>query len=232
MKRFSTAFLCLALLAGCQAGGVRDFWEKHSIDYTDYHAAEDRFADFAELAVAAPEEDALAAMDALFDKLQQDTAAYYLYSEWMDGAFYTLLSPCRNAVLYGKAVDRITSDGILHPYECEPFLQKREWMQYNREGEKAFVPGVSRFDARTLVLVLDLGCPTCRESLETLAADPQWNGLKKLAVGLGYGPKPEVPGWEYLFPENGTTVFDLHMTPIYFVVAADGTVEIGYTPAI
>ena len=86
--------------------------------------------------------------------------------------------------------------------------------------------------ARTLVLVLDLGCPTCREALETVATDPQWDGLQKLAVGLGYGPKPEVPGWEYLFPENGTTVFDLHMTPIYFVVNADGTVESGYTPAL
>ena len=232
MKHFLTAILCLALLAGCQAGGVGSFWEKHSIDYTDIRAAEDHFADFAELAVAAPEEDALAAMDVLFDKLKRDTAGYYLYSEWMDGAFYTLLSPCRNAVLYGKAVDRITSDGILQPFEIEPFLQKREWMQYNREGAKAFVPGISRFDARTLVLVLDLGCPTCREALETLGADPQWSSIRKVAICLGYGPEPAVPGWEYLFPENGTTVFDIHMTPIYFVAAADGTVESCYAPAI
>jgi hypothetical protein len=56
--------------------------------------------------------------------------------------------------------------------------------------------------------------------------------MDKVAVGLGYGPKPEVPGWEYLFPENGTTVFDMHMTPVFFVVSADGTVESGYTPAI
>ena len=232
MKSTLTSVLCLALLAGCQAAGVGQFWNTHSIDYSDIRAAEDQFADFAELAVSAPEEEALAALDVLFDKLKQDTVGYYLYSEWMDGAFYNLLSPCRNVALYGKAVDRIVADGILQPYECEPFLQRREWIQYNQEGAKAFVPGLSRFDARTLVLVLDLGCPSCREALETVAAAPQWSGLDKLAVGLGYGPKPEVPGWEYLFPENGAAVFDIHMTPIYFVAAADGTVESGYTPAL
>ena len=55
MKRTFTAVLCLALLAGCQASGVGNFWYTHSIDYSDIHAAEDQFADFSELAVAAPE---------------------------------------------------------------------------------------------------------------------------------------------------------------------------------
>ena len=231
MKNFAVAVLCLALLAGCQATGVSRFWDTHSIDYSDIRAAEDQFADFAERTVSAPEQDALAALDVLFDKLKQDPAAYYLYSDWMN-AFYTLLSPCRNVSLYGKAVDRIVADGILDTFECEPFLQRREWMQYNLEGTKAFVPGFSRFDTRTLVLVLDLGCPTCRKALETVAADPQWEGVKKLAIGLGYGPEPAVPGWEYLFPENAGTVFDIQMTPVYFVVSADGIVESGYTPAL
>ena len=231
MKNFAVAVLCLALLAGCQASGVSRFWDTHSIDYSDIRAAEDQFADFAERTVSAPEQDACAALDVLFDKLKQDTAAYYLYSDWMN-AFYTLLSPCRNASLYGKAVDRIIADGILDTFEYEPFLQRREWMQYNLEGTKAFVPGFSRFDTRTLVLVLDLGCPTCRKALETVAADPQWDGVKKLAIGLGYGPEPAVPGWEYLFPENAGTVFDIQMTPVYFVVSANGIVESGYTPAL
>ena len=231
MKNFTTAVLCLAFLAGCQASGVSRFWDTHSIDCSDIRAAEHQFADFAELAVSAPEQDAFSALDVLFDKLKQDTAAYYLYSDWMN-AFYTLLSPCRNASLYGKAVDRIVADGILDTFECEPFLQRREWMQYNLAGTKAFVPGFSRFDTRTLVLVLDLGCPTCREALETVAADPQWKGVKKLAICLGYGIKPAVPGWEYLFPENAGTVFDIQMTPVYFVVSADGVVESGYTPAL
>ena len=232
MKHLSTGILCLALLAGCQGQDIGSFWNTHSIDYSDIRAAEDQFADFAELAVKAPEEDALAAMDVLFDKLKQDTVAYYVYSDWMDGAFYNLLSPCRSAALYGKAVDRIVEDGVMDLCDCEPFLQKREWIQYNLVGTPAIVPGLSRFEDRTLVLVLDRGCPSCREALETLAADPRWKGVKKLAIGLGYGPEPDIPGWEYLFPENGTTVFDLHMTPIYFVAAADGTVETGYTLAL
>lgn len=232
MKDFIIAVLCLALLAGCQASGVGDFWNTHSIDYSDIHAAEEQFADFAELTIPAPEQDALAALDVLFDKLKQDTVAYYLYSEWMDGAFYNLLSPCRNATLYGKAVDRMVTDGILSPSEYEPYLQRREWIQYNREGTQAVVPGWVPTGTRTLVLVLDKGCPSCREALEKLSADPQWDGVKKTAVCLGFGPEPAVPGWDYLFPENGSAVFDIHLTPVYFVTAADGTVERGYTLAL
>lgn len=232
MKRTFIAVLCLALLAGCRASGVGDFWNTHSIDYSDIRAAEEQFADFAELTIPAPEEDALAALDVLFDKLKQDTVAYYLYSEWMDGAFYNLLSPCRNATLYGKAVDRMAADGILTPNDCEPYLQRREWIQYNLEGTQAVVPGWVPTSTRTLVLVLDMSCPSCREALEKLSADPQWNGVKKTAVCLGYGPEPAVPGWDYLFPENGSAVFDIHMTPVYFVTAPDGTVERGYTLAL
>lgn len=232
MKYLSTVIPCLVLLAGCQAQDVSTYWDTKSIDYSDIRAAEDRFADFAELAASAPEQDALAAMDVLFDKMKEDTVAYYIYSDWMDGAFYTVLSPCRSVTLYGKAVDRIVADGILDASECEPFLQKREWIQYNLEGMKAIVPGLSLIDTRTLVLVLDLGCPTCREALETLGADPQWSDTRKVAIGLGYGPQPAVPGWEYLFPENGPAVFDIQMTPVYFVVAADGSVESGYAPAL
>ena len=232
MRSSFTAVLCLALLTGCQAAGVGNFWEKHSIDYTDIRAAEDQFADFAELAAAAPAEEAYAALDDLFDRLKQDTVAYYIYSEWMEGAFYNLLSPCRSAALYGKSVDRIVADGVLTENDYAPYLRRREWIGYNLEGAQAFVPGMSSFDTRTLVLVLDLGCPSCREALEKLGNDPQWEGIRKLAVGLGYGLHPEVPGWEFLFPENGTAVFDIGMTPVYFVVAADGTVERGYALAL
>ncbi len=229
MRYSLTVLLCLALLAGCRAAGVGNFWEKHSIDYTDISAAEDQFADFAELAVAAPEEEALAALDGLFDRLKRDTMAYYIYSQWMDGAFYNLLSPCRNAALYGKAVDRFVADSILTRNECDPYLRRREWIGYNLAGAPATVPGWVPGDSRTLVLVLDLGCPSCREALEKLSGDPQREGMKKLAVCLGYGPEPAVPGWDYLFPENGSAVFDIGMTPVCFVVAADGTVESGYS---
>ena len=232
MNHSAVVFLCLALLTGCQASGIRSYWNDVPLLEKDLSVSEDRFARFAEQAVSVPEDEAFAAMDALFDKLKQDTVAYYIYSEWMDGAFYSPLSPCRNAAFYDKAVDRLVTDGILSTDECEPFLRRREWILYNREGAKATVPGLSDIDTRTLVLVLDLSCPSCREALQKLAEEPQWNDAKKLAVCLGYGPQPSVPGWDYLFPENGDVVFDIHMSPFYFVVAADGTVERGYALAL
>ena len=232
MNHLSTAILGLALLAGCQAQDISTYWDTRSIDYSDIQAAEAQFAEFAELAVSSPEKDALKAMDKLFDLLKKDTVAYYVYSGWMDGAFYNLLSPCRSEALYTKAVERMEGDGILDGYECEPFLKRKEWIQFNQEGTKANVPGWSFSGKRTLVLVLDLGCPTCREALDKLGSNPDWNAATKLAVGLGYGPKPDIPGWEYLFPEDGDAVFDIHMTPIYFVVAPDGTVESDYKLAL
>jgi hypothetical protein len=232
MKRFLAVVACALLLVSCGRQGVRSFWSSHSIDYTHIRAAEDQFADFAELAVASRPEDACAAIDSLFDRLLEDEVAYYIYAEWVDGAFYSPLSPCRNAALYSKAVERMVTDGVFSQDDCEPFLQKREWIQYNQKGAKATVPGRSSFKGRTLVLVLDLGCPSCREALEKLASDPAWEDVEKWAVGLGYGPAPDVPDWDYLFPGDGTAVFDIHMTPVYFVVAADGTVETSYTLAL
>ena len=232
MKHAVEIILCLALLAGCQASGIRGYWENLPLLEDDISLSEDRFADFAELAVAAPEADALAAMDALFDRLKQDTVAYYVYSDWVDGAFYSLLSPCRSATLYDKAVERMTTDAVLQPDECEPFLQKREWIQYNQPGAPASVPGYPSFTGRTLVLVMDLSCPSCREALEKLSSDPQWADVRHLAVCCGFGPQPAVPGWEYLFPDNAADVFDPHLSPVYFVVSADGTVESGYTLAL
>lgn len=223
--------LCLVLLSGCQAQGVRDFWTTHDIDYTDIAAAEDRFADYAELAVASPQEEALASLDALFDLMKQDEVGYYIYSGWMDAAFYNLLSPCRNAGLYGKAVDRMAADGILSADECKPFLQKKAWVQRNLKGQKADVPGVE-VSERTLVLVLNLGCPSCREALDALSASPQWAECRHVAIGCGPGEPPSVPGWEYFFPKNAPEVFDPELTPVYFVVSADGTVEVPYTLAL
>ena len=231
MKHSAVIILCLALLAGCQASGIRGFWNAVPLLEKDLSLSEDRFADFAEQAVAAPEADALAAMDILFDKLKQDTVAYYVYLEWVDGAFYDPLSPCRNVKLYSKAVERMVSDAVLQMDECTPFLQRREWMQYNQPGAPAIVPGYT-FSARTLVLVLDLSCPSCRQALERLASDPQWANTSRLAVCCGHGPQPAVPGWEYFFPENATAVFDPELTPVFFVVAADGTVESGYARAL
>ena len=232
MRKMVSVIVGLALLSGCQTHGVGTFWQTHSIDYSDIRAAEEQFAQFAELAAAAPESEALEAMDGIFDLLKEDPVAYYIYTDWMGGAFYNMLSPCRSVPLYSKAVERMVADGVLSESEYEPLLQRREWMQYNRKGDVATVPGASLKGRRTLVLVLDLGCPSCREALEKLAAEPAWAQTARVAVGCGYGSAPDVPGWEYVYPENANSVFDIHMTPVYFVVAADGTVESGYTLAL
>ena len=231
-KRALALSLILLILASCNQQGVRSFWKGHSIDYTDIQAAEDQFAQYAELAVAAPEKDALASLECLFKQLKKDEVAYYIYADWMAGAFYNLLSPCRSPLLFTRAVEHMVKDGIMTEGSYQSFLRQRDWIQYNQEGAPATVPGIASFNDRTLVLVLDLGCSSCRPALEKLGGDPQWSGLRHVAIGCGYGPVPAVPGWEYLTPENAAVVFDPRLTPIYFVVGADGVVEVPYSLAL
>lgn len=194
--------------------------------------SENRFADFAELAVSAPLEVALSEMDNLFNLLTQDEVAYYIYSEWMDKAFYNPFSPCRNASIYSKAVERMVSDGILSMDDCAPYLRHRDWINYNLTGQKAVVPGVSLSGERTLILVLDLGCPSCREAIDRLSSNPEWDGFRKIAIGMGIGPEPATEGWEYYHPDNAQAVFDISVSPVYFTVSQSGEVDIPYTPAI
>lgn len=225
MKRLSALFLALLALSCDPKSEVVTFWDTHSIDYTDIQAAEDQFADFAELAVASSEREALKAIDVLYNHLKKDEVGYYIYSDWVESAFYNLLSPCYNPALFGKAVSRIVADGIIPRSSCEPFLQKREWSSYNHVGEPATVPGVV-IKERTLVLVIDKGCPSCRRALTELPAS--WPGIRRVAVCCGYGPVPDVEGWEYVPADQSNPVFDPHMTPICFVVSTDGTVEQPY----
>ena len=232
MKYAAQLILCLAFLAGCQASGISGYWTQVPLLEKDIRVSEDRFADFAEAAVAAEKRDALAAMDVLFDRLCRDTVAYYVYADWMDGAFYSLYSPCRNASLYSKAVDRLVTDAVLQTDECAPFLQRKQWINFNLPGDKAIVPGRSSFNERTLVLVLDLSCPSCRSALEKISSCPEWADIHHLAVGIGPGNLVTPPDWEFLSDGNVKSVFDPELTPIFFIVAADGTVEKGYTLAL
>ena len=202
-------------------------WRYRSSSIRICHA-EDRFADFAELTADASQEDALYGLDRLFDRLEQDAVAYFIYVEWMEAAFYNPFSPCRNQALFSHAVDRIVTGGILMEDEYAPLLQRKEWMGFNLAGTPAVVPGVNLQGERTLVLVLDLSCPSCREALSAFD-DPQWEGLRRVAVCCGHGPEPSVAHWEYIIPEHADAVFDRHMTPVYFVVSADGVVERTYT---
>ena len=242
-RSFTPLLLALALLScgnpvkSPAPSSVEDeqpgsYWASHPIDISDIRAAEDRFAIFAELAVAAPEEEAVAGLDSLFNRLKaEDEVAYYVYSEWMESAFYNPFSPCRNAVLFSHAVDRIASDGVFSPDECEPLLQKKEWISLNREGEKAVIPQADPEGRSTLVLVLDLSCPSCREALDILGEDPSWEGFRHLAI-CGGGSVPDVPQWEFSCPENFSAIFDIRMTPVFYVIGPDGVVTQGYTPVI
>lgn len=232
MQRFLSIVLTLVLLTGCRETGIRGFWDDVPLIEDNLRVSEDRFADFAEKAVAAPEGEALAEFDSLFARLRGDEIAYRLYAEWVDGAFYSILSPCRNAAMYSRAVEHFVGDGIFYADEYEPFVRRRDWIVLNTPGSKAQVPGFAPDGTRTLVLVLDISCPSCREALTTLGADPRFVECRRVAVCCGDGPEPVVPGWEYIFPGNYEYFFDIKMTPVYFVISPSGEVEQTYTLAI
>ena len=230
MKRIAAVLVILLSLSGCKDGGIIDYWERNTIAYDEVRAAQKRFAVFAEMAAAAPEQEARAALDTLFNILQTDTVAYYLYGEWMSVTFYSPFSPCRSSSLFAKVVERLSSDGIYSDYDCFSLNLKKEWMSVNLKGTPAVVPSVALDGRRTLVLVLDQGCPSCRAHLGELASRPEWKDVRRVALCIGSGIEPAVPGWEYFFPDEPSSYFDPEQTPVYYVVSPDSLVEITYTP--
>ena len=158
--------------------------------------------------------------------------AYYIYAGWLEGAFYNPFSPCRNAALYIYAVNRIETDGIFSPDECRPLQQKRDWIALNREGTVAITPEPDPEGRNTLVLVIDLSCPSCQRALETLGGNPDWENYRHIALCCGVSALPTVPGWEYRRVENPLRIFDLMMTPFYYVIDPVGVVVQSYKPAI
>lgn len=230
MKKLLPVLLTAFALASCAGSGVKGYWQKHPPQILDIPKAKEQVAAFAELTTISSQEDALLETDRLFDLLKQDEVAYYVYSEWIDGIFYSINSPFRNAILYSKAAERIITDGVFSPDECEPFIKRRDWALINQQGTEAVIPGVVATGSHSLVLVVDLGCPSCRTTLSTLNdSHPEY---RHIAVCLGHGPSPDVEGWEYVFPEQAEKVFDIRNTPAYFVVSPDGTVEKPYSTAL
>lgn len=221
--------MALLLAYGCGRTTVKGFWNSHSTDLTDIRAAEDQFADFAELAVAAPESEAIAELDILYNFLAGNEVLYYIYSSWMEGAFYSLYSPCRNSALFSHAVERMLKDGVMTMEDIEPLARERSWMENNLPGQEATVPGVLLDGRRTVVIVLDFGCSSCHKALTELKSNPICKDNRLVAINCGKGPVPDVPGWEYYSPDNAEAVFDPHMTPVYFIIAADGSVDTSYT---
>lgn len=224
--------LLIVLLTGCRQTGIRGFWDDVTLVEDKLSVSENRFADFAEKAVASPEPEALAEVDNLYNRLKGDEVAYLLYAEWFEGAFYSILSPCRNAAIFSRAVEHIAADGIIPADECEPYLKKRDWILLNTAGSRAVVPGFVPDGNRTLVLVMDISCPTCREALISLGNNPEFVEARRVAVCCGDGPEPVAPGWEYIYPENYASFFDIDMTPVYFIVSERGEVEQTYTLAL
>jgi len=230
---------CVMLVSGCHSAGngpgaaISGYWKDKTLLEEDIRVSQNLFADFAEIAANAPFEEAEAALGLLFDRLKaEDEVAYYIYSEWMEGAFYNPYSSCRNVGLFTYAVDRIVSDGVMNPDEYAPMLQKRDWMNINKEGETAVYPQADPQGRSTLVLVLDLSCPSCREALTRLREKPEWNDARHLAICCGDGSIPEVPGWEYQTMKDHEAVFDIKMTPVYYVIDGSGVVTQSYTPAL
>jgi len=249
LRRILTLTLTAAALLSCQSAGkkpaaddssvipseakesVSGYWSRHPwrIEEGVVDLREDTFADFAEIAVAAPQAEAISALGALLDSLKaKDAVSYYIYSGWVEGAFYHPLSPCRNFDLFAYAVGRFETDGIFDADECRPFSRKRDWMALGREGETAITPEPDPAGRGTLVLVLDLRCPSCRRALASLGIDPRWEGYRRVALCCGPGPLPTVPDWEYRPVGNPDRYFDLEAMPFYYVIDPAGVIVQSY----
>ena len=237
MKRISALAILVVLLAGCRQSGVSAFWDGVDINVSadNYSEAEERFADFAELAVASPTEEALKGLDALFDKLRGNEVSYYIYEEWIEGSFYTILSPCRNAALFDAAAARMQSDGVLTDME-DRIASLRHWNSLNLEGARCSLPPLTGADGSPVevpdgqpctILLVDVSCRSCTAALGGLSGGEG----RHIAVCFGGNRAPDAPGWEYCFSRSVREWFDPESAPMYFRVAADGTVTQPYTPA-
>ncbi len=218
------------LLAGCNNRSIlAGFWDDAGLTVTEdnYYEVQDRFARFAELLTEAPAPEAAEALESLFDKLQGNEVDYIIYSEWMEYAFHNYYSPCRNIALFGTAVRRIESDGILSPEEVGHLRKLEALDRLNRAGDRCTLPEGAEAEGPALYLVLDLDCRTCREALAGLAGThPE---AEHIALCFGYSPIPDIPGWKYLRPEGLQDIFELEAAPFWFLTDADGTVLSTYS---
>ena len=223
----------LTFACGCQNTSVRSFWDDVDISVTEsnYQQLEDLFVRFSEEAVKAPEEDAAAAINTLFDRLKSDEVSYYVYSDWMKSSFYSILSPCRNGRLFKIAVDRIVEDGILDESTIERLSSLNNYISLNQKGQKCTLPegAILPDGAKTLYLVVDISCPSCTAALRSLGSNN--NCDKRIALCFGGHSALKADGWEFCFPTDMCDYFDLESTPVWFMVDTDGTVLTSYTLA-
>ena len=130
------------LFSGCRDNsGIRSYWASHNVDVeSDFKTAESQFTDFVELASAAPEADAFAAIDMLLAKARKNEVAYLVYTEWIYRGFSSILSPCRSCPIFIHAADKILSHGILRDELAQQYDRRRAFCRYNRAGDTAVIP--------------------------------------------------------------------------------------------
>lgn len=238
MRRLALFFAALAaIISGCRDNsGVRGYWSTRTLDLENVAAAEAQFADFAELAVKAPERDAFVALDRLLKKASKDEVTYLVYTDWIVRGFYSIASPCHSCSIFLHASDKILSQGIVSNYEADEIKRSREFCLHNRVGDKTELPDLMNgdvhvipIDRRTVFLVIDQDCPTCFESIQKFSS-PEWEYASRIALCYGHGRLPSVDGWNFFHIPQDQSLFDIRQAPFFFVSAPDGTIEITYTP--
>ncbi len=234
MRLASCIFTAIAvIISGCQNNSdVRGYWSSRSLDLENISAAEEQFADFAQLAAKAGESDAFAGVDMLLKKAAKDEVTYLVYSDWIIRSFCSISSPCHNCRVFVHAADKILSQGTLSSYEADNYRRCREFCLHNQPGDKAEIPLIpgddSQFTGRTLFLVVDQDCPACRESMQRFCSDA-WKDTRLVALCYGHGQLPAAPGWDCRKIPRDQTIIDTRQAPLFFVMAPDGTIEISYT---
>ncbi|MBR5042830.1 MAG: DUF5106 domain-containing protein [Bacteroidales bacterium] len=225
---YVTGLLMLILTSCASGGGVCNYWDDVDIVVTEsnYSAAEERFARFAELLVQAPGDEAEKALGVLFDRIKEDEVSYYVYADWIESAFHNYLSPCRNPIIFGKAAELFERDGIIEQERIQKLRALAAQDMLNRPGEHCTVPDGAEAAGSALYLVLNLDCRTCLQSLEALSkSHPE---AEHIALCFGYSPLPGLSGWKYLKPDGMGDIFDLEAAPFWFLTADDGSVSIPY----
>ena len=236
MKRFAVAILIASasIISGCRNNsGVRGYWSSRTLDVDNYKTAEEEFADFVELASAAPQADAFAAVDMLLKKARKDDVTYIIYADLIMRGFSSIGSPCRSCPIFLHAADNILSHGIPSGDMATRYQKRKELCLHNNVGDIAEIPKLAgnktlELTRRTLVLVVDQDCSTCRQSMERFSSD-KWDDAALVALCYGHGPLPEQPGWECYQMSRSQALLDTAEAPLFYVISPDGKVEISYT---
>ena len=238
MRRLALTLAALAaIISGCHDNsGIRGYWSSRTLDLENISAAEDEFTDFVELAVQAPEKDVFVAVDRLLKKASKDEVTYLVYTDWIIRGFSYIASPCHSCAIFIHAADKILSQGIVGEYEAEEVRRNREFCRHNQMGSKTKLPPMQDgnvsdipLDRRTLFLVFDQDCPTCRQSILQFSS-PEWEDTARVGLCYGHGPLPVIEGWDFYRIPGDQSILDTRQAPFCFVNAPDGTIEMTYTP--